>query len=358
MTRRLAIALAAFVTLVIAIVIGLRVATQRLQSSIVQALGPRASIGELSAGWTGIEVRALRIKAPPGWPAADELRAERVRVVPDLRSLFGGPWRVASVTVEGGYVSMLRTRDGRMRLLPALLEERRSETRVEQPAVDSGKPLLEIASVKLRDASLAFFDASVRQPAHAMHLEQLKLDAGPFVLPALDKAIQIELAGLFKGTQRDGSLNISGELTPTTRDAALHARFKGVDLIALQPYLVKVSEAGIKRGTLDLDVRANVDNNKLHAPGQLTLIGLELNSGGGLLGTFAGVPRQAVLAAMSDKGRIDVKFTLDGRLDDPSFSLNESFATRIASGLAESLGVSVSGVVKGVEGMVKGLFGK
>lgn len=358
MTRRLAIALAVFVTLVIAIVIGLRVATQRLQSSIVQALGPRASIGELSAGWTGIEVRELRIKAPPGWPAADELRAERVHVVPDLRSLFGGPWRVASVTVEGGYVSMLRTRDGRMRLLPALLEEKRSEAKVEQPAVDSGKPLLEIASVKLRDASLAFFDASVRQPAHAMHLEQLKLDAGPFVLPALDKAIQIELAGLFKGKQRDGSLNISGELTPTTRDAALHARFKGVDLIALQPYLVKVSEAGIKRGTLDLDVRANVDNNKLHAPGQLTLIGLELNSGGGLLGTFAGVPRQAVLAAMSDKGRIDVKFTLDGRLDDPSFSLNESFATRIASGLAESLGVSVSGVVKGVEGVVKGLFGK
>jgi len=357
--RRLAITLAVLAALVIAIVIGLRVATQQLQSRLVQTLGPRASIGELSAGWTGIEVRELRIKAPPGWPAADELRAERVRVVPDLRSLFGGPWRVASVTVDGGYVSMLRTRDGRMRLLPALLEEKRSEAKVEQPAVDSGKPLLEIASVKLRDASLAFFDASVRQPAHAMHLEQLKLDAGPFVLPALDKAIQIELEGLFKGSQqRDGTLNISGELTPTTRDAALHARFKGVDLIALQPYLVKVSEAGIKRGTLDLDVRANVDNNKLHAPGQLTLIGLELNSGGGLLGTFAGVPRQAVLAAMSDKGRIDVKFTLDGRLDDPSFSLNESFATRIASGLAESLGVSVSGVVKGVEGVVKGLFGK
>ena len=90
--RRLAITLAVLAALVIAIVIGLRVATQQLQSRLVQTLGPRASIGELSAGWTGIEVRELRIKAPPGWPAADELRAERVRVVPDLRSLFGGPW--------------------------------------------------------------------------------------------------------------------------------------------------------------------------------------------------------------------------------------------------------------------------
>ena len=119
-----------------------------------------------------------------------------------------------------------------------------------------------------------------------------------------------------------------------------------------------MAEAGIKRGTLDLDVHATVDKNKLHAPGQLTLVGLELNSGSGMLSTFSGVPRQAVLAAMSKKGRIDVKFTLDGRLDDPSFSLNESLATRITSGLADSLGVSVSGVVKGVEGMVKGLFGR
>jgi len=77
-----------------------------------------------------------------------------------------------------------------------------------------------------------------------------------------------------------------------------------------------------------------------------------------VMGTFAGVPRKAVLAAMTQQGRLEVKFTLEGRLDDPSFSLNENFATRVASGMAESLGVSLSGMVKGLGGVVKGLFGR
>src|SRR5262249_40703012 len=146
--------------------------------------------------------------------------------------------------------SALRTRDGRMRLLPALLEGRRSTPAApeQQQTEEAARPLLEIGGVHLRDATLAFFDASVRQPPHAMRLEKLQVDAGPFVLPTLDSAIKVELEGVFKGPQRDGAVAIEGELTPATRDAQLHARFKGVDLVALQPYLVKVSEGGIKRG--------------------------------------------------------------------------------------------------------------
>ena len=100
-----------------------------------------------------------------------------------------------------------------------------------------------------------------------------------------------------------------------------------------------------------------MQNSKLKAPGKLTLTNLELVSEGPLA-TFAGVPRKAVLAAMTDKGRLEVKFALEGRLDDPSFSLNENLATKVASGMAESLGVSLSGVVKGLGGVVKGLFGQ
>jgi hypothetical protein len=70
------------------------------------------------------------------------------------------------------------------------------------------------------------------------------------------------------------------------------------------------------------------------------------------------VPRKAVLAAMSRDGRIHVRFTLDGRLDDPGFSINDSFATRMASGLAETLGISVGGVVEGVGSVIKGLLGR
>ena len=334
---------------------GLRVAVWQLQSRIEAALGPRASVGGFEAGWNGVDVLELRVKSAAGWPAEDELRARRVHIVPDLRSLFGGPWRIASVRVEGGYLSALRTRDGKLRVLPALLDDMRTST---FPSAQPGAgPRLEVASVSFDAARLDFFDASVRKPPLPLHLEQLDAEVGPVVLPALDQSMAIRLAGIVKGPQHDGRVAIDGHYTPATRDADVRLRIVGVDMVALQPYLLKVSEAGIRRGSLDLEMNATVVHNQLRAPGKLVLTNLELASEGPL-GTFAGVPRKAVLAAMSEKGRLDVKFTLEGRLDDPSFSLNENLATRLASGLAEGLGVSLVGVVKGLGGAVKSLFGQ
>ena len=61
---------------------------------------------------------------------------------------------------------------------------------------------------------------------------------------------------------------------------------------------------------------------------------------------------------MSRDGRIEMEFRLEGRIDDPQFSINELFAARFAVGLAEKLGVSLGGVVEGVGSIVKGLFGR
>lgn len=358
--RRVAIAGAIFLGLLVLAVIALQIATRQLQAEVALALGPRASIGAIRPGWTGIDVLDLRIQGPSGWPAADELRASRVRITPDPRSLFGGPWRIAQVRVEGAYLAVLRTRDGKTRVLPSLLERPQDKARPASAAAKpdpQAKPLLVINRVALDAAQVEFFDSSVRQPALRLTLDAVDADVGPLVLPQLDKPLQVQLDGVFKGVQRDGRIRIDGDYTVASRDADIHARFNDVDLVALQPYLLKVADKGIKRGTLDLDLRATVVRNQLKAPGKLTLTGLEFASDGAL-STFAGVPRQAVLAAMSKDGKIDVKFTLEGRLDDPAFSLNENLATRIASGMAESLGVSLSGMVKGLGGMVKGLFGK
>jgi hypothetical protein len=355
--RRLAIGAAAIAGLALVGLAGLHVVIVQLQSRVEAALGPRARIGGIHADWTGIDVLDLRIKSAPGWPAEDELRASRVRVVPDLRSLFGGPWRVARLRVEGGYLSALRTRDGKTHVLPALLGESAPRSANGSRGAPAAAPLIEFGQVELEAARLDFFDNSVKQPALQLRVEQLDAEVGPVVLPTLDRAARIKLVAVFKGPQRDGRIAVDGHCTPATRDADVQLHFTGLDMVALQPYLLKVSEAGIRRGALDLDLNATVVRNRLHAPGKLTLTNLDLSSDGPL-GTFAGVPRQAVLAAMTERGRLDVKFTLDGRLDDPAFSLNENLATRIASGLAEGLGVSLSGVAKGLGGVVKGLFGR
>ena len=340
-------------------VVGFELAVRQLQSRIVGALGPRASIGAIEAHVSGVDLLDLRLKGAPGWPAEDELRAKRVRIVPDLRSLFGGRWRIASIRVDGAYLSALRTRGGRLQLLPGLLDDPPAAGRTKPPAgtTSSGVPALEIASIHLTDATLAFFDGSVRQPPLGVRLEALEIEAGPLKLPEMDRAIELKLEGVVKGPQHDGRIALDGHYTPATRAAAIDARFTGVDLVGLQPYLIKVSDAGVRRGTLDLDLNAVVVANHLHAPGKVTLTNLELASDGPLA-TFAGVPKKAVIAALTEKGHVEIHFTLDDRLDDPAFSINENFATKVASGLAEGVGVSLSGVVKGLGGVVKGLFGR
>ncbi|HEX7384920.1 MAG TPA: DUF748 domain-containing protein [Burkholderiaceae bacterium] len=327
-----------------------QLALERLPGVVAHSLGERASVGAIRVGIGGVELLDVRLPARSraAWPAEDELRAARVRVVPSLASLWRSGWRVRSVTVEGGYVSALRTREGRLRLLPSLLEG----------GAHAPLPALAIDELRLVDGALDLHDASVRQPPWRVRVAALQATLGPIELPALAAPIDVDLRGVLAGVRHDGRFTLTGTLTPATHDAALEARFTGVDLLALQPYLLKVADAGVKRGRLDLELKARVAGNRLRAPGSVTLEGLELAHGPGVLSTFAGVPRQAVVSALQRDGRIRIAFTLEGRLDDPAFSLQENLATRVASGLADTLGVSVHGVVQGVGNVVKGLFGR
>lgn len=334
---------------------GYGVAVQRLRTGIEQALGPNASVAELRVTWNGVEALDVRVRADRtrGWPADDELRAARVHVAPSLQGIWSRRWTVRRIVVEGGYLSALRTRDGRLRLLPSLLEGRRGSA-APQPGDASTMPAVEIGEVELRGARFDFHDASVRQPPHRLRIDALDARIGPLVLPALDRPARIELAGTLAGVRHAGRLQIAGHVTPATRDARLDARLAGADLLVLQPYLLRGTDGNVRSGQLDLAIQATVEAQHLRAPGSVTLRGLELGGNA----SFAGVPRQVVLAAMSRDGRIDVRFVLEGRLDDPTFSLNENIATRIASSLANTLGVSLGGVVEGVGNVIKGLFGR
>ena len=62
-----------------------------------------------------------------------------------------------------------------------------------------------------------------------------------------------------------------------------------------------------------------------------------------------GVPRSAILTFLEDHNNaIDLDFTLQGDAGHPNFSLNETLATRIASAMADELGVNIKGVAGGV----------
>ena len=134
-----------------------------------------------------------------------------------------------------------------------------------------------------------------------------------------------------------------------SRDSSLKTSVRSVDLLAVEPYLIRPGERGVRRGALALELQSDVSARRLHAPGQLTISGLELDPATSAFGTFMGLPRDAVLGALKNqRAQIDVGFVLEGNIDDPQFSLNEASTTRLASSIAETLGVSLGGLAAGV----------
>lgn len=341
---------------------GLHFGARALKSEVERALGPASEIGAIRLRWNAVEIERLRIKAAAGWPAKDELRAGRIRIEPDLRGLLSRQIRVSRIVVYDGYLSALRGNDGRLRLLPGLLETRKSGSSAPMPGVT-------LARVELAGATMEFFDATIRKPPLRMRLEQLHATVDNVLLPTLKGRTQLDLQGVLKGVRNDGRISIKGWVEIAGKDSEIASRLRGVDLIALQPYLIKAAETGVRKGTLDLDITARVNNRQLRAPGVVTLSDLELAEGGN---TFMGMPRKAVISMMQDRARkITVKFELAGNLDDPRFKLNENLASRLGSSLASTLGISFEGIARGAgsvgsavgtaaEGVgkaVKGLFG-
>lgn len=354
--------LGALIALLLLAFVAFQVAVHILKGQVEKALGPAGEVREIRVGLGGVEILGLRLPAPAGdgkaaWPAADLLRAERVLVVPSLQQLFSARIVLRSIRIEGAYLSMLRTPEQKLRVLPGL-----TERPAKAPETADSGPEISIGRIELVDAAVEYFDASISRPPLKIRLEQIQLELDQLHLPELLGRSALQVSGVLKGPHHDGRLEISGESEFASKDSDIRIRLHGVDLLALKPYLVRAADTGVRRGRMDLEVHSVVSKGRLHAPGTLTLHDLELSGGG----AFMGMPQAAAVALMkSREGAIEVKFTLEGDINDPRFSLNEQMLIRLGAGLAETLGVSLEGLTRGVGGaggnVVRGLgqtFGK
>jgi len=242
---------------------------------------------------------------------------------------------VNALGVVKPYLSALRARDGTLQV--GIAVPPRSVT---------------VLRIAFEDGVVELFDATVTQPPLKIRLERVEGTVRGVVAPALAGRSQFALSGVVKGTQRDGRVDVAGWVELATGDSSVTTRLRSVDLVALQPYLVRVAEARVRRGALDLDLVSEVRRRRLRAPGRIALSDLELAPARGALDTFMGLPRAAVLSFLKDKdGRIEVAFVVEGDVDNARFTLNETFATRVASAVAQRLGMSLRGVVEGVGGL-------
>jgi hypothetical protein len=372
MKRWQVIVVAVVVALGMAVIAGYRMGVRILQARIVDALGPGSRLTELNVNWFSIEILGLSIDAPKGWPAARTLEAERITIVPDLRTLFSDQIRISSIVVDKPYLSMLRN-PGKLIMVPSLTEK---EKQAKAADSESGAArALTISTIEVKGGSLDLYDATVSRPPLKVRMEEIEAVIRDVAVPAAEKT-RFEIGGIVKGVKRDGRAKLSGWVGPGARDSSSRVLLEAVDLVPLQPYLIKKNEAQVARGALDLNLASEVRNNNLDGKGKIVLQDLELARSGGYFDTFMGLPRNAVINFLKDNhNAIDVDFTLKGNTNNPNFSLNENLSTRIAMSMANQLGVSIrgvaeglstlgrkgaegaSGVVEGVGSAVKRLFG-
>ncbi len=115
-----------------------------------------------------------------------------------------------------------------------------------------------------------------------------------------------------------------------------------MDLTILAPYATREVDMVISGGTMDLSADISLKGRNIRVPATTVLKGLEFREEKGVKGTFLGIPRSMVLALLKKDNEIKLDFVLEGGLDNPRFSLRETFVKRVTVGIASKLGLPVT----------------
>ncbi|OWT68868.1 MULTISPECIES: DUF748 domain-containing protein [unclassified Achromobacter] len=355
MTKPVKITLLTLVVVAALVALGAALATHMVVGRINDVLGDQGHAEQIHVGLDEIVLENVEIGAPPDWPARQTLRAARVVVIPQWRSLLSDEISLERITVSDYYLTLLRPRNGAIRYLPTLREHRDEEASGTDKDGDgtARRRAVNIDKLELRNGHLDFYDAAVATPPYKVPLDELNADIGPVRQPASDQHTQLHAQGQMVGKNRRGKMELEGWVALPSHDADIQVRLRSVDVALVAPYLQRRSPAALAGGLMDLDMRTQVQKDQLHAQGHITLTDLKFADGDAPL---LALPRKAVLAAMEDhKGKVSFDFSLAGNLHDPKFSMDESLAMRVTAGFAKVLGVSVEGVAGGVGDAVKGL---
>jgi hypothetical protein len=356
--RIAAIVLGIVVLLVIAGLVALRWAEGEIRQRIVDVLGPNGSAEQIDVGFHTVELRNVRLGAPAGWPAADSLRAAAIHIVPDWPAWFSHRLHLKSVVVDQYYQSALRTTGGQLKILPGLkdnvirmTEER--DARRESSVQPVHKTDVQIDRIEFHNGQFDFYDEKIAKPPFPVHMSNFNATIVNLQFPALTDRSTIQISADMGG----GKMALDGWMEFATRDSQIGLTLSGVEAQTLRPYLLRGQKVDIASGTIDLSLNWTVQDNRLNAPGKLTLNHLEVaNQSGGALGDLAALPKKAAVEALKDDNdRIDLNFVLSGDLNDPKFSIDEDLSKRVGAGVAKALGVTVEGVGKGAGDAAKGI---
>ncbi|MEM5345861.1 DUF748 domain-containing protein [Paraburkholderia azotifigens] len=363
-SRVMAAVAGVIVLLVVLALGGLYFVQREVKARVVDALAPVGTADSIDVGFSAITLHRVRLTAPKDWPTPDALTADEITMTPDIRDLLAHRMHLHSVVVRGFSLALVRTASGRLEILPKLRQSmsQAGHPSSEASAAVSDKPPLPaeklIDHVAFADGQFVFYDEMISKPAYKVVVSDASASVDHIHLPDLTEPTSLSMKGAIKGPSHTGRVTFDGWMKIASKDSQTTTTLRGVDVVTLDPYLLKKAGAKtqVKGGTLDLNLQATVTSYHIHAPGTITLHHLQLAETDDPLDTFMQIPTRAAVAALKKHGDdITLHFTIDGNLRDPKFKLNESVMTELRANFAKALGVSAEGVAKGAGETVKGL---
>jgi len=225
-----------------------------------------------------------------------------------------------------------------------------------------GEPIqFQIDRIRIRKGSVDFEDRKVGDPPAQIKLRDMDFEIRDIGYPLTSVHSPARFYAKVGEKGREGSIDIEGWIDAKSMDMQTSLKIRRIEVKTFEPYYRKRVTAEIESGTMDMDSRIAVTERRVDAPGELDLINLHVKEGGGMV---LWIPAETLVSLLEKKGhQIKVKFHVKGNVENPQFSLQETFLTQVAVAFAQALGMPINvvgeevlqGTLKGERGLVEGL---
>ena len=336
-------------------------AVKLIQPRLQKAMGPGFTLEDVRFKATCLSARGIQYEDPH--LKQRFLRVEEMRIYPSLFSLLKKSLHIREVAILQPSFFFYRSREGRIVGPWAKMEEEKEEKETfEEAGEKRAEPIeIQIDRVRIEKGSVDFEDRKVGEPPAQIKLRDVDFEIGDIEYPIPSHHSPLQWKAKMKGKEQDGSIDIKGWIDTKTMDMETFLKVRDIEVKTLEPYYRKRVTAEIESGTMDMDSKIAVREKRIDAPGELDLTNLHVKEGGGMV---LWIPAETLVSLLEKKGhQIKVKFHVKGNMDNPRFSLQETFLTQATIALAQALGMPIQvigeevlqGTLKGEKGMVEEL---
>ena len=336
-------------------------AVRFIHPRLQKVMGSGFTVKEIGLKITYLTAKGIRYEDPGS--RRRFFQAEEIRVYPSPLSLLENSLHIKEVAVLRPSFFFYRSQEGPLvgPWVTTKEEDGGKETSKEEEKKKGEAFEIRIDRIRIEKGSVDFEDGKVGNPPFRMRWRNLDFEMKDIRTPLASFRSPVELSGKMEGKTQEGSIVLKGWIDAKTMDMETSLKIRAIEIKTFEPYYRKRVSAEIESGVLNMDSRIVVKEMRLDAPGELDLINLRIREGGG---TVFWIPSETLISLLEKKGHpLKAKFHVKGNIENPQFSLQETFLTQVAISLAQALGIPIQvvgeealrGSLRGEKGIVEEL---